>query len=183
MLAYIVDMRNILLLSIVFLVSGCSLSDLGTKPGEERVVGSQSAKLDRRDSRGKLTGEDGITLFGGESGGEESSSSKSGIAVNSYLWRATLDTLSFMPISSADPFGGVILTDWYEAPEAKGERFKVNVIILTKTLRSDGVKLSVFKQKLEGSSWRDQPTDNNLAHKLEDAILARARELKIGTSK
>ncbi len=162
-------------------VAACSLSDLGTKSGEERVTGSQSHKLDRRDSRGKLTGEEGLTVLGGSNKDDEAA--KSGIAVNSYLWRATLDTLSFMPMASADPFGGVILTDWYEDPNAKGERFKVNALILTKTLRADGIKLSVFKQKLEGNNWRDQPVDTALARKMEDAVLARARELKIGTAK
>jgi hypothetical protein len=171
-----------LLFSLVWL-SACSMDDLGTAPGEERVTGSQSHKLERRDARGKMTGEDGITLFGGGASNKDDATGKSGIAVSSYLWRATLDTLSFMPIASADPFGGVILTDWYEAPEARGERVKVNALILSKTLRADGIKLSVFKQKLEGGTWRDQPTDTLLARKLEDAVLTRARELKIGSAK
>ena len=100
------------------------------------------------------------------------------IGVNSYLWRATLDTLSFMPLASADPFGGVIITDWYEDPKTPGERFKVNALILDKTLRADGVKITLFKQKMDKGSWRDQQVDDKLAHSLEDTILTRARQLK-----
>ncbi len=110
------------------------------------------------------------------------------LGVNSFLWRATLDTLAFMPLISADPFGGTprILTDWYEDPQKPGERFKVNALILDKTLRADGVKLTVFKQKLDKGSkngWRDQQVDSTLARQLEDTILTRARQLKIAQGK
>ena len=134
---------------------------------------------------GKLTGEGGINLFGGKDE-DEATVAGSGLAVNSFLWRATLDTLSFIPLASTDPIGGVIITDWYENPEAPTERFKVNVTILDKRLRSDGLRVSVFKQKSEGKSgrnWRDLPSDDAMAKKLEDAILTRARELKIASMK
>jgi len=139
----------------------------------------------RRERHGSLVGEGGINLLGGNDN-DESAVNGSGLAVNSFLWRATLDTLSFIPLASADPLGGVIITDWYENPEAQGERFKVNATILDKRLRSDGVRVSVFKQKLEGKSgrnWRDVPSDAAMAKKLEDAILTRARELKIASVK
>ena len=71
-----------------------------------------------------------------------------GIGVNSYLWHASLDTVSFLPLASADPFGGVIITDWYSPPATPNERFKVNVFILNRELRADGVKATVFRQKL-----------------------------------
>lgn len=138
----------------------------------------------RREKHGSLSGEGGINLLGGRD--DEDAASVSGIAVNSFLWRATLDTLSFIPLASADPIGGVIITDWYENPEAQGERFKVNATILDKRLRSDGVRVSVFKQKLDGkkgNNWRDAASDPQLAKKLEDAILTRARELKIASVK
>lgn len=139
----------------------------------------------RRERHGSLSGEGGINLLGGKDD-DEAGGIGAGIAVNSFLWRATLDTLSFIPLASADPIGGVIITDWYENPEAQGERFKVNATILDKRLRSDGVRLSVFKQKLDSkkaNSWRDAPSDPALAKKLEDAILTRARELKIASVK
>ena len=77
----------------------------------------------------------------------------SGIAVNSFLWRASLDTVSFMPLASADPFGGTILTDWYSPDANAKERFKINVFILTRELRSDGIRVRVFRQKLTSVSY------------------------------
>lgn len=103
----------------------------------------------------------------------------SGIGVNSYLWRASLDTVSFMPLASADPFGGVILTDWYENPDAPGERFKLNITILDKQLRGDGVRVAVFKQVKEGSNWRDAKVGADLGTNMENTILTRARELRV----
>jgi hypothetical protein len=120
-----------------------------------------------------LTG--GAGLFGG--GSKETGPA---IGVNSYLWRATLDTLSFMPFASADPFGGVIITDWYEDPKVKGERFKVTALILDKTLRADGIKVTLFKQKLDDKGvWRDTEVNPHVARDLEDTILTRARELRL----
>ena len=102
-----------------------------------------------------------------------------GLGVNSFLWRASLDTVGFMPLSSADPFGGVIITDWYSPPEAPDERFKVNVFILTRDLRADGVRATVFKQRRTGAEWLDDPVDDGTRVQLENAILTRARELRI----
>lgn len=133
-----------------------------------------------KNSRGKLTGDDGWVVVGGK---KEDAGGGGQIGVNSFLWRATLDTLSFMPLVSADPFGGVIITDWYEDPKTPGERFKVNALILDKTLRADGVKITVFKQKLDKSTWRDQKVDGKLERTLEDTILTRARQLKVGQGK
>ena len=102
------------------------------------------------------------------------------VAVNGYLWRASLDTLSFMPLSSADPFGGVIITDWYSPPETPGERFKVTAYILDRALRSDGIRVSVFRQALmEAGNWADVSVHEGLASDLENTILSRARELKV----
>ncbi len=133
-----------------------------------------------RASRGKITGDSGWQIFGGK---DKDSSSGGAIGVNSYLWRATLDTISFMPLTSADPFGGTIITDWYEDPQTPGERFKVNALILDKTLRADGVKVQLFKQKLIKGAWRDQAVDEKVVRALEDTILTRARELKVGAGR
>lgn len=136
---------------------------------------NETSRLERR---GKITGEDGLTIFGGGSDDEETSGN--GIGVNSFLWRATIDTISFMPIAQADPFGGVITTDWYEDPAAKGERLKINALILDDKLRADGVRVSVFKQNLdEAGNWRDISVDKSISRKVEDKILARAREIRI----
>jgi hypothetical protein len=101
------------------------------------------------------------------------------IGVNSFLWRASLDTISFMPVNSADPFGGVIITDWYSAGQAPNERFKLNVYILGRALRADGVRIAVFRQVLDAQgNWRDMAIDDTTATKIEDSILTRARQLR-----
>lgn len=115
-------------------------------------------------------------LFGAVRGDKGNGGS---ITVNSYLWRAALDTVSFMPIVSADPFGGTIITDWYSAPETPKERLKVNVLILDKQLKASGVKVSVFKQVNMNGGWQDAPVSSETARKLEDAILTRARQYRI----
>lgn len=101
------------------------------------------------------------------------------IGVNSFLWRASLDTISFMPVSSADPFGGVIITDWYSAGQVPNERFKLNVYILGRALRADGVRVAVFRQVLQAAGgWRDMAISDSTATKIEDSILTRARQLR-----
>ena len=102
------------------------------------------------------------------------------IGVNSYLWRASLDTLAFMPLSSADPYGGVIITDWYSNPEQPAERFKATVYILDTRLRADGLNVTVFKQvKDQNGAWTDAPVAGQTETDIENAILTRARQLRL----
>jgi hypothetical protein len=115
-------------------------------------------------------------LFGKE---DDKTAGGSGIGVNSFLWRASLDTIAFMPVASADPFGGVILTDWYENPETPGEQFKINIYILDKQLRADGVRVAVFKQQKQKGSWHDVKVTGKMATDIENTILTRARELRV----
>jgi len=104
------------------------------------------------------------------------------LGVNSYLWHASLDTLRFMPLASADPFGGVIITDWYSAPEDPAERMKVTIYILDRRLRADGIKIAVFRQThSQDGTWADAQVNPDTAIKLEDAILTRARELRLAS--
>lgn len=117
----------------------------------------------------------GITLFGTSSQGTEGA-----VAVNAFLWRASLDTISFMPLASADPFGGVIISDWYAPPETPGERFKVNVYILGRSLRADGLKVSVFRQtEGVGGRWIDAAVGADVPGEFEEAVLTRARQLRM----
>ena len=104
------------------------------------------------------------------------------IGVNSYLWRASLETLDFMPLAEVDPFGGVIVTDWYASAEAPNERFKANVLILDTNLRADALTASIFKQVRTPNGWDDAATDADTARQIENAILTRARELFIATA-
>ena len=102
------------------------------------------------------------------------------LGVNAYLWRASLDTISFMPIASADPFGGTIITEYYSSPQAPDERFKMNILILDTQLRADGVHVSLFRQtKDKRGAWRDDTVDKAAATDIENAILTRARALKV----
>lgn len=130
--------------------------------------------------RETIFGEDGITLFGGGGGSTEQGT---GIGINSFLWRASLDTISFMPLTSADPFGGVVITDWYQDPKTPNERFKLTVYIMDRRLRADGVKVAVFRQTREaGGTWEDAATDPTTGTRIENAILVRARQLRIQTT-
>ncbi|MBN33937.1 MAG: hypothetical protein CMM46_04025 [Rhodospirillaceae bacterium] len=103
-----------------------------------------------------------------------------GLGVNAFLWRASLDTFSFLPPLSADPLGGVVIYDWYAPPETPSERFKVTVYILDTRLRADGVSVTVNRQ-LRGAdgNWYEAPVDVGTAAALEDAILTRARQMRI----
>lgn len=102
------------------------------------------------------------------------------IGVNAYLWRASLDTLSFMPLASADPYGGVVITDWYASPEKPDERFKVTIYILDTRLRADGLNATVFKQVSDGAGgWTDAPTSAQTETDIENAILTKARQLRL----
>lgn len=98
--------------------------------------------------------------------------------VNKFLWQGALDTVSFMPLLSADPFGGVIITDWYAPPETPQERFKLTVYILGQELRSEALRVAVFHQKQTDGQWQDVPTEKATATDLEDTILARAEKLR-----
>jgi hypothetical protein len=104
----------------------------------------------------------------------------SAIGVNAYLWRATLDTLAFMPLLSADPYGGVVITDWYVNPEKPDERFKATVYILDTRLRADGLNVNVFRQVSNGAGgWVEAPTAAQTSLDIENAILTKARQLRL----
>jgi len=170
---------------VVLSRSGCiglailALSACG-QTGDSFQRGSRHESPETRVARGEsLFGERGLNLGGlpADAGG-----GGSGIAVNSFLWRASLDTIAFMPLASADPFGGVIITDWYSPPESPEERFKVNVYILDRQLRADGIRAAVFRQRLAGGQWAEAPVDKATTTELENAILSRARQLRVAQS-
>lgn len=100
------------------------------------------------------------------------------IGVNSYLWRASLDALAFMPLLQADSAGGVIVTDWYTNPKDPGERMKVTVTILDQDLRADALRVVASRQVAQGGTWVTAPVKAATVQKLEDIILTRARDLR-----
>lgn len=103
------------------------------------------------------------------------------LGVNGYLWRAALDTLSFMPMAQADSSAGVILTDWYVNPDTPTERLKVSVFILDTQLRANALTVQVFREVMTGGQWIAAPVRAGTVEKLEDAILNEARVLRVGS--
>ena len=103
------------------------------------------------------------------------------IGVNSYLWRAALDTISFAPIAQTDSAGGVIVTEWYSNPADPTDRVKVSVAILDATLRADALRVTAARQRLQNGQWVDAPVAAATVQRLEDIILTRARDLRRGS--
>ena len=103
------------------------------------------------------------------------------IGVNSYLWRAAVDTVSFAPLIQANPASGVIITDWYTNPKAPGERVKLTIAVLDQDLRADALRVSAARQTNQGGTWVDAPVTAATVQKLEDIILTRARDLRRST--
>ena len=100
------------------------------------------------------------------------------IGVNSYLWRAALETLSFAPMAQVDSNGGVMVTDWYSNPGSPNERVKVTATILDRDLRADALRIAASRQVLQGGQWVDAPVAAATVQKLEEIILTRARDLR-----
>ncbi|WP_151972948.1 DUF3576 domain-containing protein [Erythrobacter sp. EC-HK427] len=100
------------------------------------------------------------------------------IGVNSYLWRASLETLSFARLTTADSAGGVLITDWYSQPENPNERVSISVTILDQTLRADALRVNATRQVLQGGQWVDAPVAAATVQRLEDIILTTARDIR-----
>jgi len=171
---------------ILFVAAGLVLTACGADMSSDTVYPSSSRikrggdAYDTNLDKGMFDGS--FNLFGGGSDDKEGGGVGSGIAVNSFLWRAALDTVSFMPLSSADPFGGVILTDWYSPPETPSERFKLNIFILDRQLRADGLRVAIFKETEKDGVWRTATTETNTTINIENRILERARELRLSAA-
>jgi hypothetical protein len=163
---------------------------LGTSAcGDTRLEPPEPYVTDRREILRERYG----SIFGGDEGsgivlfstrgtdGADGSGGGGSIGVNPFLWRASLETIDFMPLTQTDPLGGVIITDWYAPPETPDERFKLNVYVLDQSLRADGVKVSVFRQTRADGGWTDEAVDPKTARTIEDNILTRARELRVAS--
>ncbi len=159
----------VLLMTCVF-ATACSYTPMDPKQNNREDDEYTDYK-----NRKTIFGEGGFNFLGTDKENDTGGS----LGVNSFLWRASLETISFMPINTADAFGGIILTDWYSPPESPSERFKLNVYILGRTLRADGVKVSVFRQLRDrAGNWADATVPNGTAPKVEDSILTKARMLR-----
>lgn len=167
------------------LLAGCSGSNLGSKEDSDEVT--SGPYRERRDPSDTLFGEGGLTLgsinqtnlsgaLGIEPGGGGS------LPVNKFIWQASLDTLSFLPLASTDPFTGVIATDWGSTPDAPGQRFKVTAYVLNPNLAASSLKVAVYREtRGEEGVWIPAPVNPETAIKLEDAILSRARQIRVAS--
>ncbi|MED5288222.1 MAG: DUF3576 domain-containing protein [Pseudomonadota bacterium] len=166
--------KSIFVFLISFGLSGCSTSfnmpdwmdaDLSRERAAER-----KAKKDGG-PEGKI--QDSIKLFG-----SDVRDTGATIGVNSLLWRASLDTISFMPLDEADPYGGVIMTEWYNNPNNLNERYKITIYILDTRLRADAVRVSLFMQQYKNGEWVNISTSDETRLQLENSILTKARQMK-----
>ncbi len=167
---------------LALLVAGCGLETVADYPNQDRRTGEiiYDSELEEREKE-SVFGDGGLDLFN-TGGNSKKNQGGPGIAVNSFLWRASLDTIAFMPLSSADPFGGVIITDWYSPPETPRERYKMSVYILGRQLRADGIKVAVFRQQTKGpDGWHTKSVSKDTATSLENKILSRARQLRLAS--
>jgi hypothetical protein len=166
-------------------VAGCSAAKPNPTPAEFNGLGSGSPG---DVSSTRMGGEDSGTIFGigkgankngtESAGGGGGGGGGSGIGVNAFLWRGALDTIGFMPLASADPFGGVIITDWYIPPGTSGERFKATIYILSRDLRSDGIRVNIYRQVMENGQWVDANVADSTVGDIENKVLARARHMR-----
>jgi hypothetical protein len=158
-------------------LAGCS----GTKPNptDPGYMGQQGPNSGGSMPGGSVLG-DSALVFGTAKNkpGDNAAAGGGALGVNAYLWRGALDTLSFMPLASADPFGGVIITDWYTPSASSGERFKATAYILGRELRSDGVRITIFRQVLQNGQWVDTGISPITIGEIENKVLSRARELR-----
>nr|WP_294501019.1 DUF3576 domain-containing protein [uncultured Rhodopila sp.] len=160
-------------------VAGCSSEKPNpTAPGYQGLGSGSAGDV----STTRMGGEDSGVIFGVGKGSKDQGGGGvgggSGIGVNAFLWRGALDTISFMPLASADPFGGVIITDWYTPPGTSGERFKATIYILSRDLRSDGVRVNIFRQVLQNGQWVDATVSETTVADIENKVLARARRMR-----
>lgn len=163
----------------VFLVlAGCASDDTGPRyPTRDRHASEPTYGIDERGSGllGSLTPDALESLFG-----SNDPETRAGIGVNSFLWQALLDTINFMPLASADPFGGVVLTDWYAPGDAPNERFKMNALIIGKALKADAIRINLFRQvRGPDGGWQDAAVKADATAELENLVLTRARQLRM----
>ena len=163
--------RLALLIAISLSLSACSSLE----------IGENTAANDTSDDAGSfITGKDkaGVSI---SDFGNPDTTGPAALPVNALLWRASLDIASFVPLADIDTFGGSILTEWYSLRERPNERLKLAIFVLDRELRSDAIRVIVYLQLNDGAGWADAGQDASMGNRLEELILARARELRAST--
>ena len=190
--------RIISVLAIVLLLSSCNQnvedsSELWEKAQTSGEIikrsgtifdSAQNKDMAMSDAENRLR--TGGGLFGKKGGislgtnkGNNSVVSSIGMPINPYLWKGSLETIDFMPLSSADPFGGIIITDWYSDMQTLNERCKINIFIKGLELKTSNLKANIFCQNFENDRWVDLPTSASSSAQLENAILNKAKKIKL----
>jgi hypothetical protein len=167
---------------LTFLAGACTAPEGGAPPPESTFDPFDARQRERF---GTVTGTDGVSIFSlGEGRNRQNGGGiGGGIGVNAFIWQASLETINFIPLTSADPFGGLIITDWFQSVDAPGERTKIHVLMLDSALRADAVRVTVFRQvRSEEGDWLDAPVEESTARSIEDYILTRARELRMASA-
>jgi len=166
------------LVTLALGVAGCS-GDYSQKDEDRRAPKVAGPKYDRPIApEDSIFADTGLTMDSLLGGSDDAGAGA--LPVNKFLWQASLDTLSFLPLASTDPFAGVIATDWSTTPEAPGERFKVSVYHRSPALEASSVSVAVYREvRNEEGLWVPRPVDPETVRKLEDAILVRARQIRI----
>ncbi len=167
---FIYFISTLLAVSYVFAEEGYDDDSLAPKtPRQKRI-----------EKGGKLFGDKTtLNLFGGGKKNNGSGSNGKSLNVNSYLWQASLDVVTFMPLAISDTAGGVISTDWYEDPDYPAQRYKVNIVIKSTELKPNALQVNVFKQELKDNIWRGTKASPKIGEDIEEKIFTRARELKL----
>ena len=165
--------------------TGAIIDRSGTKfnSSQNKQLALQDAET-RLQSGGGLLGDGGLSVSGiiNQDNKQKGSVGTFGMPINTFLWRGALDTINFMPLNSADPIGGTILTDWYSSSNNENERCKLNIFISGAELKTQNLKVTSFCQEFKNQKWinKDVSTENNI--KLENAILNKAKKLKLQSS-
>ena len=167
-------LTSVMLVSVACTLAACS--------GSVESADVNPTPAGMRDGPGLLSGDSGNILDAFRSKGgkfEFGEGGGSSLAVNGFLWRAALETISFLPLESADSAGGVIITDWAVRPDDTNERVKATVYLFGKTLSPTNLQVKLFKQRKRDGQWVEVPTNEATTRQLEDAILTKARQLKV----
>lgn len=162
----------------VLSLAACGSTQLTETPNTDPDIGFEHTPPSSMMGDGGLFG----NLLGSKKSNADQGVGGGSLGVNAYLWRGALDTLSFMPLQSADPFGGVIITDWYSPPDTPTERFKATAYILGRQLRADAIRVTLFRQVFQDGRWVDASVSPVTVGDIENKVLARARDLRVQTA-
>ena len=161
--------------------SGEIIARSGTifNPAQNKERAMSDAENRLRTGGGLFGKKAGITLGTNE---ESSAVSSIGMPINPYLWKGSLETIGFMPLMSADPFGGIIITDWYSDSQTVNERCKINIFIKGVELKTSNLKVNTFCQSFENNKWADLSVSASMNNQLENAILNKAKKIKLANN-